>query len=534
MKMSPMHLSRTKAWITIATCSGLMCMAGWWVTGFFYAQVARAELQTSAQEYAKVIREQLSTIETRLLLDVAPIASKSQLGKSNQFSLLTKEFPEIVRLEVRDENGSLLDEASSTEFHAPARTLSPGLFTNFSAANISRRVIYSAPYELKAASNFNQDQASTFLMDVFIPTAQRAKTMVVATLKPNTWMSEKITERSVLIDKNQQYSILDTNQNLISSTTLPDRAQVSDVQAITPIDLNNGVIYLSAKRIESKDTFFNLYRLLAAMLAGSAAFATGMLIRSTLIRKSTQEKLKKLQEKVESDSRAVTLGEMSTAIAHELNQPLGAIENFAAGCERLLKKDTSRIGDVLTALEHIRSEASRGAQVIKSIREFVKRDNEQHELVSVQGVLNGLMPLLEIQAKSNHTKLKLECHKDIHLNTNRALFEQVLLNLARNGFESMEDKPSSSRELTIKASTSIESSQKTALITVEDNGSGIDDNIEKKLFKPFASTKPHGMGIGLSLCQSIVERQGGSIRWERREQGGTRFTLILPKIQIEA
>ena len=347
-------------------------------------------------------------------------------------------------------------------------------------------------------------------------------------------MSERTTERSALIDKNQRYEILDNNQSLIGASQLAEGAQVSNTSATAAIDLNNMAIYLRAKRVENQETFFNFYRLLAALLVGAATLATAMLIRASLIRSHTQAKLKKLQEKVESDSRAVTLGEMSTAIAHELNQPLGAIENFAAGCERLLKKDTSRVDDVLKALAQIRSEASRGAQVIKSIREFVKRDNEQQELVSVQGVFSGLTPLLEIQAKSSHSKLKLECRKDIHLTTNRALFEQVLLNLARNGFESMAGKPTEARELSIKASTTQEAWNKTATIIFEDNGCGIDGAFEEKLFTPFASTKPNGMGIGLSLCLSIVERQGGSIRWERREEGGTKFTLVLPKTEVEA
>jgi C4-dicarboxylate-specific signal transduction histidine kinase len=521
--------SRITPWAMIVSASVLMSIAGWWTTSLFYAEATKVELQASAQEYAKVIREQLSTIETRLLLDVSPLATKSELTKSHQFAVLNKEFPEIVRLEVRDENGNLLDAASAPDMPAAKRTLPPGLYANFSAANDTRKVIYSTPYEVTPLSS-----SPTVLLDMFIPTAQHAKTMVVATLKPSTWMSERTTERSAMIDKNQRYEILDNNQNLIGATLLADSVQLSSTFATVAIDLNNAAIYLRAKRVESQDTFFIIYRALAALLAGATTLATGMLIRSSVIRHYTQTKLKKLQEKVESDSRAVTLGEMSTAIAHELNQPLGAIENFAAGCERLLKKDTTRVDDVLKALVQIRIEASRGAQVIKSIREFVKRDNAQQELVSVQGVFTGLTPLLEIQAKSSHSKLNLECRKEIHLTTNRALFEQVLLNLARNGFESMADKPASTRELSIKACASPEVLKKTALITIEDNGCGINDAIEEKLFMPFASTKPNGMGIGLSLCLSIVERQGGSIRWERREQGGTKFTLVLPKIEVEA
>lgn len=529
MMMGLTHFSRTWAWAAIGSATAMMTLTGWWTTGFFYEEAAKVELQASAQEYARVINERLDTIETRLLLDVAPLATQSKLTKSRQFALLSKEFTELVRLEVRDEGGNLLDNVSVADLPAVARTLSPGLLANFSAANDTRKVIYSAPYSLNGADN-----TSTVLIDMFIPTAQHDKTMVVATLKPHAWMSDAITERSALIDKNQRYEIIDNNQRLIGANKLSEGAQVSTTSATAAIDLNNMAIYLRAIRVENQEAFFSIYRLLSALLVGAATQVTGMLIRSYAIRRHTQAKLKKLQEKVENDSRAVTLGEMSTAIAHELNQPLGAIENFASGCERLLKKDTSRVDDVLKALAQIRSEASRGAQVIKSIREFVKRDNEHQELVSVQGVFTGLTPLLEIQAKSSHAKLHLECRKDIHLTTNRALFEQVLLNLARNGFESMAGKPANTRELSIKASASHEALNKTVQITVEDNGSGIDGAFEGKLFTPFASTKPNGMGIGLSLCQSIVERQGGSIRWERREQGGTKFTLVLPKTEVEA
>lgn len=523
------HVSRITAWTMIGSATALMTVTGWLTTGLIYEEAAKAELQASAQEYAKVIRERLSTIETRLLLDVAPMATQRGLSESKQFLLLNEEFAELVRLEVRDESGNLLDSAHAPDLPAAPSTLSPGLLANFTAANDTRKVTYSTPY----ARN-GPNLTSTVMMDMFIPTAQVAKTMVVATIMPINWMSERTTERSASIDKNQHYEILDSNQNLFGSTPLADGVKLSSSSVTAEIDLNNMAIFLRAKRVQSHEAFFSLYRLTAAFLAGAATLATALLIRSSLIRRHTHTKLKKLQEKVDSDSRAVMLGEMSTAIAHELNQPLGAIENFASGCERLLNKDTTRVDDVLKALAQIRSEASRGAQVIKSIREFVKRDHEQQEMVSVQGVLIGLTPLLEIQAKSSHSKLNLECRKDIHITTNRALFEQVLLNLARNGFESMAGQPTNTRELSIRANASQEPLDKTALITVEDNGCGIDDSFKEKVFSPFVSTKPNGMGIGLSLCQSIVERQGGSIRWERREHGGTKFTLVLPNVEVEA
>ena len=189
MKMRLTHLSSTSAWTLIGTVTAMMTFTGWWTTGLFYEEAAKVELQASAQEYAKVIRERLSTIETRLLLDVAPLATRSELTKSRQFILLSKEFEELVRLEVRDENGNLFDVASVAGPAATARTLSPGLLANFSAANDTRKVTYSAPYAARGPDN-----KSTTLMDVFIPTAQISKTMVVATLKPDncsafSWLS---------------------------------------------------------------------------------------------------------------------------------------------------------------------------------------------------------------------------------------------------------------------------------------------------------------------------------------------------------
>jgi two-component system sensor histidine kinase DctS len=225
---------------------------------------------------------------------------------------------------------------------------------------------------------------------------------------------------------------------------------------------------------------------------------------------------------------------MSTAIAHELNQPLGAIENFAVGCERLLAKEKPSIEDVLAALAQIRQEAQRGANVIKSIREFVKRDNESQDLIEVSSVVESLEPLLKILAKSSNSVLALECKENIHLFTNRALFEQVLINLARNGLDSMNETPQADRILKISATADVSTSNtQHAVIKISDNGSGIHKELESKLFTPFFTTKPNGMGIGLSLCQSIVERQGGSIDWARKDGGGTEFTLELPMAKVE-
>jgi two-component system sensor histidine kinase DctS len=304
---------------------------------------------------------------------------------------------------------------------------------------------------------------------------------------------------------------------------------------MSAIELGNTSIFVRASQVQNNDSSFISIRLVSTFLVSGAFLLIGLLVQSTLKRRNTISKLKKLQGKVEADSRSVTLGEMSTAIAHELNQPLGAIENFAVGCERLLAKEKPSIEDVLAALAQIRQEAQRGANVIKSIRAFVKRDNESQDLIEVASVLEALEPLLKILAKSSGCMLAIECKTNIHLFTNRALFEQVLINLARNGLDSMNETPLADRLLKIAANAYVsKSNTQLAVIKISDNGSGIHKELESKLFTPFFTTKPNGMGIGLSLCQSIVERQGGSIDWARKDGGGTEFTLELPMAKVEA
>jgi C4-dicarboxylate-specific signal transduction histidine kinase len=359
--------------------------------------------------------------------------------------------------------------------------------------------------------------------------------MVIASIDPKGWLSNQKQNNSALIDKNQYYEILDGGFQIIAISSLSNDAHLGLGESMSAIELGNTSIFIRASQVLNNDSSFISVRLVSTFLVSGAFLLIGLLVQSTLKRRNTIYKLKKLQDKVEDDSRSVTLGEMSTAIAHELNQPLGAIENFAVGCERLLAKEKPSIEDLLAALAQIRQEAQRGANVIKSIRAFVKRDNESQDLIEVASVLEALEPLLKILAKSSNSVLAIECKTNIHLFTNRALFEQVLINLARNGLDSMNETPLADRLLKISATADVsKSNTQLAVIKISDNGSGIHKELESKLFTPFFTTKPNGMGIGLSLCQSIIERQGGSIDWARKDGGGTEFTLELPMARVEA
>jgi hypothetical protein len=152
-------------------------------------------LQTSAREYSKAIKEDLSAIETRLLLDIAPLTQDRNFAKNSLNTELIEEFPEIFRIEVRDENGELINQLPAPSPTMQQRTLNPGLFANFSAANEARKVIYSAPYNNKQGSSINSK-----LIDIFIPTAKPSKLMVIASIDPNGWLSKQKQNNSAFGD----------------------------------------------------------------------------------------------------------------------------------------------------------------------------------------------------------------------------------------------------------------------------------------------------------------------------------------------
>jgi two-component system sensor histidine kinase DctS len=240
----------------------------------------------------------------------------------------------------------------------------------------------------------------------------------------------------------------------------------------------------------------------------------------------TKSRLEEIEKKMQSDARIATLGEMSTAIAHELNQPLGAISNYAYAAEKIAKQQPNPEPALLEGLTQIRREAERGAEVIKSIRNFIRREELASEQIDVAALLNDLRPILELQAQSQGSNLSIEVKDSLVVNCSKALLQQVILNLTKNGLDAMRDLPKTSRFLQIKAGLN-ETTQR-VMFEVIDSGHGISEEVKKSLFKPFFTTKKDGLGIGLNLCLSIAERQGGTVMWQNNLTGGARFVLELP------
>ncbi len=239
-------------------------------------------------------------------------------------------------------------------------------------------------------------------------------------------------------------------------------------------------------------------------------------------------------ERLQATARLATVGEMASLLSHELNQPLAAISSYATGALNMLADEPASAADMEMAMRRIAEQAERAGRVIKSVHDFVRRREEAHEAVAPQALLDAIWPLLSLQARKLAVRLRVDIAPALPpVRCDRTMVEQVLLNLARNGMQSMDGTPVAGRELLLRvapAGTREGSTRTRGWIefSVADGGSGISPEVEARLFTPFFTTKPEGMGLGLSLCRTVVEQHGGSMVHEARAPRGTVFRFTLP------
>jgi two-component system sensor histidine kinase DctS len=240
------------------------------------------------------------------------------------------------------------------------------------------------------------------------------------------------------------------------------------------------------------------------------------------------------QERLQATARLATVGEMASLLSHELNQPLAAISSYATGSLNLLQEAAvhdPQLADTLSsAIQRIGQQAERAGKVIKSVHDFVRRRDQAREAVTPRALLDDVMPLVSLQARKLGVRVAVHCPSDLPaVLCDRTMVEQVLLNLARNGMQAMaEDTSNKVLTLSVRHAESTASSRWLEF-TVADLGQGIPDGVAEKLFTPFFTTKQEGMGLGLSLCRTVVEQHGGLLSHRPNHPRGTVFSFTLPQ-----
>jgi two-component system sensor histidine kinase DctS len=244
------------------------------------------------------------------------------------------------------------------------------------------------------------------------------------------------------------------------------------------------------------------------------------------------------QERLQATARLATVGEMASLLSHELNQPLAAISSYATGSMNLLQdaalKDPQLAETLSSAIHRIGQQAERAGKVIKSVHDFVRRRDQAREAVAPRALLDDVMPLVILQARKLDVRVVVNCPLDLPaVLCDRTMVEQVLLNLARNGMQAMAgDTPHKVLTLSVRPAASNAHSRWLEFL-VADLGGGIEEAVAKKLFTPFFTTKQEGMGLGLSLCRTVVEQHGGLLSHHANTTRGTVFSFTLPQSGTE-
>ncbi len=243
-------------------------------------------------------------------------------------------------------------------------------------------------------------------------------------------------------------------------------------------------------------------------------------------RKRAEELARQQQEKLQFTARLVTMGEMASTLAHEINQPLSAISSYTTGCLNRLEAGDLPREELREALSKLASQAQRAGRVIRRIYDFVRRSEPQRAPCDINAIVEDAIGLIEGDARKRGVKIIADLADGLpRVRADQVMLEQVLLNLMRNGMDAMLTTPAEKKQLVV-STAAVESG---IMVGVADHGSGIAQDVAEHLFEPFYSTKPEGMGMGLNICRSIIEFHQGRLWVDDNLDGGTIFRFTLPR-----
>jgi len=260
---------------------------------------------------------------------------------------------------------------------------------------------------------------------------------------------------------------------------------------------------------------------------GDRAFAG--FIRDLTDRRESERQVQSLQAELSHVNRISSLGTLATSIAHELNQPLTAIANYANAAADLLDDAAAEnLANVREALGECAKEAIRAGQIVQRLRDFISRGETNREFASLAKIVQESTALSLIDGDGRGVDLETRLDRDAdRVMVDPIQIQQVLVNLVRNALEAMRESPCKQLRISSEPGPG-----RTVVVTVCDSGPGLDAHVAERLFHPFISTKASGMGLGLSICHTIITSHGGKIWAEPSEMGGTQFHFTLPTGEV--
>jgi two-component system sensor kinase FixL len=225
-------------------------------------------------------------------------------------------------------------------------------------------------------------------------------------------------------------------------------------------------------------------------------------------------------------SRMATIGEMAAGVAHELNQPLTAIANYAHACERLLSRPDTDAADLREALRQITQQTARAADILRRLRALARSQRAEHAPASLNALVTELYELLQTDALVHDVQLTLDLAPDLpEVLVDAGQIQQVILNLVRNSLDALAGRSAAGRQITIRTALSAAGEVQ---LSVCDNGPGVSADAMKRIFDPFFSTKENGTGLGLAITHTIARAHAGTVGYRPNVPSGACFDILLP------
>jgi two-component system sensor histidine kinase DctS len=247
--------------------------------------------------------------------------------------------------------------------------------------------------------------------------------------------------------------------------------------------------------------------------------------------KRVREQNRRQYERLQATSRLITMGEMASTMAHELNQPLAAISSYVTGCLNQLESNQVDIPELKEVQQKIARQARRAAGIIGHVHSFVRRSEPNFAPNDLNNIVREAINLTEIGLAKHEARINCELQRNLPLvSVDTQMIEQVIINLLRNGVDAMANTPPEKRVISLSTYLATNG----VCLAVADQGCGISPEVASHLFEPFFTTKEKGMGMGLNICRTIIELHHGQLAFEPNPSGGTIFTLALRAIPLHS
>lgn len=313
---------------------------------------------------------------------------------------------------------------------------------------------------------------------------------------------------------------------LVGTITHPDDlpAEFAHISEVIAGKIDRFLLDKRYVRPDGSSIWVQLSGSLVCDSSGRPLFCCGV-VQDISLQKKAEEQLHQHEAELAHVARLSTMGEMAAGLAHELNQPLQALTNYAAGALHRLARQGETDAELIAVMEQMRAEAGRAAEIVRRIRQFVRKRPTQVSAVSLGGLVHEAVAMSRMELQRHHIRVATHLPEDLPMVSGDPIeIEQVLLNLLRNAIEAMDQTPQPQRVATLRATLD----GRCVRLEISDCGHGIAPEDLDKVFEPFFTTKPEGMGMGLAISRSIVQAHGGQLGVVGNAEGGCTFHVTLP------